>query len=130
MDEQNQQEYEAVKQAVLDYAEGVYEVDPTRIELSVHPNLSKGGFFKQDGEAIYSHTSMTYEQMKDLARTYNEDGKMPKDAPIRGGHFRHDRPDSNGKAYGMVGHRLHASCEVRWEMEDCERVVADTSAKG
>lgn len=81
MDEQNRQDYEAVRQAVLDYVEGVYEVDPTRIERSVHPNLSKGGFFKQEGEATYSYTSMTYEQMKDLARTYNKDGKMPKDAP-------------------------------------------------
>ena len=78
MNEHHQQEYEAVKQAVLDYAEGVYGVGPRCIERSVHPNLSKGGFFKQDGEAIYSHTSMTYEQMKDLARSYNEDGKCRK----------------------------------------------------
>ncbi|HXG68415.1 MAG TPA: nuclear transport factor 2 family protein [Blastocatellia bacterium] len=30
---------EAVKQAVLDYVEGIYEVDPARIERSVHPDI-------------------------------------------------------------------------------------------
>ena len=38
-------EREAVRKTILDYVEGVYETDPTRIERSVHPDLSKRGFF-------------------------------------------------------------------------------------
>ena len=37
--------YESVRQAILDYVEGIYEVDPARIERSVHPSLNKGGLF-------------------------------------------------------------------------------------
>jgi hypothetical protein len=35
---------EAVRQAVLYYAEGIYNVEPARIERSVSPNLAKMGF--------------------------------------------------------------------------------------
>jgi len=81
MNETNEQEREAVKQAVLDYVEGVYNVDPSRIERSVHPDLAKGGFFQKEVEASYSFTSMTFAQMVELSKSYNKDGKMPKDAP-------------------------------------------------
>lgn len=81
MNEINEQELEAVKQAVLDYVEGVYNVDPSRIERSVHADLAKGGFFQKEGEAGYSFTSMTYAQMVELSKNYNKDGRMPQDAP-------------------------------------------------
>ena len=81
MSEINEQEHEAVKQAVLDYVEGVYNVEPSRIERSVHPDLAKGGFFQKEGETAYSFTSMTYAQMLELSKNYNKDGRMPQDAP-------------------------------------------------
>ena len=81
MSEINEQDREAVKQAVLDYVEGVYNVDPSRIERSVHPDLAKGGFFQKEGETSYSFTSMTYAQMVELSKNYNKDGRMPQDAP-------------------------------------------------
>ena len=80
MSEINDQEREAVKQAVLDYVEGVYNADPSRIELSVHPDLAKGGFFQKEGDAGYNFTSMTYAQMVELSKNYNKDGRMPLDA--------------------------------------------------
>ncbi len=80
MDEQNRTDNEAVRQAVLDYVEGVYDVDPTKIERSVHPDLVKGGFFKKDGEAQYNFTSMSFMQFVELSRHYNLDGKMPSNA--------------------------------------------------
>lgn len=80
MEEECHINQEAIKQAILDYAEGIYEVDPSRIERSVHPDLVKGGFFKEDGRTGYSFTSMSFEQMVELAKTYNKDGKMPQDA--------------------------------------------------
>ncbi len=74
-------EQESVRQAVLDYVEGVYEVSPTRIERSIHPDLAKRGFFIKKGEAVYSHHTMTFPQLVELSKNYNKDGHVPKDAP-------------------------------------------------
>lgn len=78
---QTDAEREAVKQAVLDYVEGIYTVDASRIERSVHPELAKRGFFVKKGETAYSSGVMTFQQLVDVARTYNKDGRVPKDAP-------------------------------------------------
>ncbi|MCA1565117.1 MAG: nuclear transport factor 2 family protein [Acidobacteria bacterium] len=74
-------EREAVKQAVLDYVEGIYTVDASRIERSVHPELAKRGFFVKRGETAYSSDVMTFQQLVELAKTYNKNGRVPKDAP-------------------------------------------------
>ncbi|HZH32394.1 MAG TPA: nuclear transport factor 2 family protein [Pyrinomonadaceae bacterium] len=74
-------EREAVRQAVLDYVEGIYEVNPARIERSVHPELVKRGFFVKKGETAYSFDSMTFQQLVALAGTYNKNGRVAKDAP-------------------------------------------------
>ncbi|SRR5258707_1977885 len=73
-------EYEAIRQAVLDYVEGIYTVNPARIARSVHPSLNKGGFF-ENKEGSYSFTTMTFEETVDLSKSYNTDGRMPHDAP-------------------------------------------------
>jgi hypothetical protein len=78
---QSDAEREAVKQAVLDYVEGIYTVDASRIERSVHPELAKRGFFVKKGETAYSSDVMTFQQLVDLAKTYNKNGRVPKDAP-------------------------------------------------
>ena len=72
---------EAVRQAVLDYVEGIYEVNPARIERSVHPDLAKRGFFVKKGETAYSSDVMTFQQLVALAGSYNKSGRVPKDAP-------------------------------------------------
>lgn len=73
---------EAVRQAVLDYVEGVYNVDPTRIERSVHPRMAKLGFFRGPDDADYRDGSaMTFERLKDVARNFNREGRVPQDAP-------------------------------------------------
>ena len=72
---------EGVRAAVLDYVEGVYEVAPERIERSVHPDLAKRGFFVKKGETAYSPHTMTFQQLVDLAKSYNKDGHVKKDAP-------------------------------------------------
>jgi len=78
---QTDAEREAVKQAVLDYVEGIYTVDASRIERSVHPELAKRGFFVKKGEAAYSSDVMTFQQLVDVAKTFNKSGRVPKDAP-------------------------------------------------
>ncbi len=78
---QTDTEREAVRQAALDYVEGVYEVDATRIERSVHPDLAKRGFYIKKGETNYSFSPMTFAELVNLAKTYNKNGRVAKDAP-------------------------------------------------
>ncbi len=78
---QTDAEREAVKLAVLDYVEGIYTVDASRIERSVHPELAKRGFFVKKGETAYSPHVMTFQQLVDLAKSFNKDGHVAKDAP-------------------------------------------------
>jgi hypothetical protein len=66
---------EAVRQAALDYVEGIYNVQPERIERSVHPNVVKRGFYKKDAATPYAEMPMTYEQLVKLAASWNKDGK-------------------------------------------------------
>ena len=70
---------EAVKQAVLDYVEGVYETDPAKIEQSVHPELAKRGFFV-DRQGT-TESTMSFREFMEHAKTYNKDGQFPPDAP-------------------------------------------------
>lgn len=72
---------EAVRQAAMDYIESIYNVDPTLVERSVHPDLAKRGFFVKQGETTYTPHIMTFDQLIDLAKNYNKNGRIPKDAP-------------------------------------------------
>ena len=73
---------EAVRQAVLDYVEGIYNVQPERIERSVSPNLAKLGFYRPPTETAYRPgRSMAFQQLVEIAKTFNKEGKLRKDAP-------------------------------------------------
>ena len=66
----------AVRQAALDYVEGIYTVDTSRIERSVHRNLTKRGFWREPAEATYRpETVMTFDQLMKLTATWNKDGR-------------------------------------------------------
>ena len=78
---QTGEDKEAVRQAALDYIESIYEVKPEKAERSVHPDLTKRGFFKRQGETAYAPLNMTYVQLVELAKNYNKNGRVPKDAP-------------------------------------------------
>ena len=79
--EQPANEEAAVRAAVLDYVEGVYEVAPERIKRSVHPELAKLGFGRRKVEDPYREIPMTFDGLVELAGGYNADGHIPKDAP-------------------------------------------------
>ena len=68
-----------MKQAVLDYVEGVYKTDPAKIERSVHPELAKRGFFVDKQGATES--TMSFTEFIEHVKTYNKDGQFPPDAP-------------------------------------------------
>lgn len=65
-----------VRAAVLDYAEGVYEVAPERIERSVHTGLRKIGYWREEATHPYREAPMTYEELHKLAATWNADGHV------------------------------------------------------
>lgn len=67
----------AVRQAVLDYVEGIYEVDPSRIERGVHRDLHKLGFWYSDEKHAYEGPiPMTYQELHDLAGRWNKDRRV------------------------------------------------------
>ena len=78
----HEKDREAVKQAALDYVEGIYEVNPSRIERSVHPKLAKIGFYRKSTDVPFgAGGNMTYERLIEIAKNYNKEGKLSKNAP-------------------------------------------------
>ncbi len=74
-----QKDVEEVRQAVLDYIEAAYQVDPSRMKRSVHPDLAKLGFVQEAG--TYHGYRMTFASLLETAATFNKDGRIPPDAP-------------------------------------------------
>lgn len=67
--------------AVEDYVEGLYQAKPDRIKNSVHPELTKKGYWKAKDKATYEYDGlMTFDQLVKLAETWNAKGWLPKDA--------------------------------------------------
>ena len=72
---------EAVEQAVFDYVDALYQVDSTRIERSVHPDLAKRGFVRNE-DGTYRELQMTYDELAALAARWNAGGRVdPATAP-------------------------------------------------
>ena len=66
----------AVEQAALDYVDALYTADTTRIERSVHPQLTKRGFWRDNETLPWGpQQTMTYEQLMTLTKTWNADKK-------------------------------------------------------
>lgn len=77
-----QTDEELVNAAVLDYVEGIYNVQPDRIRRSVHPQLVKKGFWRPKDQAEYKDEAvMTFDQLVELAGKWNASGWLPQDAP-------------------------------------------------
>lgn len=67
----------AVEAAALDYVEGLYTADASRIERSVHPQLTKRGFWRDSATAPWGpQLTMTYEQLVALTKKWNADKKQ------------------------------------------------------
>jgi predicted ArsR family transcriptional regulator len=74
-----EKEREAVERAVLDYVKGAYNNDPSLTRRSVHPRLAKLGFIQKDGQ--YVEHPMTFDELVEIVKTYNQDSHVPQDAP-------------------------------------------------
>lgn len=71
-----------VERAALDYLEGFYEGDPSKLERSVHPEVLKFGFAWRDGD--YQRVPMSFDAMLGFAERVRAQGQQPgPDAPKR-----------------------------------------------
>jgi hypothetical protein len=68
--------------AIEDYVDGIYLVQPDRIKKSVHPQLAKRGFWKGKDQTAYEESTMTFDQLVELAGKWNAKGRVkPEEAP-------------------------------------------------
>lgn len=70
---------EAVRQAVLDYVEGIYNVQPERIERSVSPELAKLGYWRPRDATDYEPGRMSFAELVEVAKTWNASGRVKAD---------------------------------------------------
>ena len=73
---QTDDDTEGVRLAVLDYLEGLYNVEPDRIERSVSPDLVKFGWWRGNPDADYRSAPMSFEQLRSLAGSWNTDNRQ------------------------------------------------------
>jgi hypothetical protein len=72
----------AVEQAAYDYVDALYLVDPARIERSVHPDLTKRGYWRAHSDQPYEELHMGYDELRALAARWNTAGRVdPATAP-------------------------------------------------
>jgi hypothetical protein len=68
--------------AIEDYVDALYLVQPDRIKKSVHPNLTKKGFWRPKDKTEYGpESTMTFNELVELSGKWNAKGTLPKDAP-------------------------------------------------
>ncbi|NNE34200.1 MAG: hypothetical protein HKN13_03125 [Rhodothermales bacterium] len=69
-------EVSGIEYAVMDYVEGIYNVEPDRIERSVSKDLVKYGFWRKSADSEYRGTAMNFEQLTELAGSWNTDNRQ------------------------------------------------------
>jgi len=70
------EEVSGIEYAILDYVEGIYDVQPERIERSVSKDLVKYGYWRESAEEEYRGMPMNYEQLHGLATNWNKDNRQ------------------------------------------------------
>lgn len=79
---QVEQDRDAVRAAVLDYVEGFYEGDTTKLVRSIRPDVVKYGYFKKRGESTYSGEAMPWAEFLSYAGQVKARGRpTPATAP-------------------------------------------------
>ena len=74
---------ELVHSAIEDYVNALYRVEPSKIERSVDTSLRKIGYwYDPESKEYKDNLPMTYQQLYDLAGTWNKDGnQISEDSP-------------------------------------------------
>ncbi len=69
-----------VERSAQNYIDGLYEADPSKILESVDPSLTKlGMWYSEEDKSWYGPGNMTYDQLVELANTWNKDGSKTDD---------------------------------------------------
>ncbi|MCB0530649.1 MAG: nuclear transport factor 2 family protein [Lewinellaceae bacterium] len=72
----------AVERTLLNYVEGFYEGDTTKLIAAFLPEMNKFGYWKDDKSGAYSGSAMTYREALDFAIRVQEKKRFAKpDAP-------------------------------------------------
>lgn len=75
-----QDEASAVKRAALDYLEGFYEGDTSKLRRSVRPEVVKYGFARRSADGPYQGTAMSFDQMIAFAEGVKASGRSRPDS--------------------------------------------------
>lgn len=67
---------DAIRQAILNYANSAYDVKPSLVEKSVHPKLQKIGYVTGRGEDGYRELWMNFYELKELVSGWNKEGRF------------------------------------------------------
>lgn len=71
-----------IREAVLNYVNAIYDVNPKLLDKSVSPKLQKVGYVPKSDGTGYRDMWMTFDELKALAAHYNQDGGIdPATAP-------------------------------------------------
>ena len=82
LDAQTPEDRDQVRRAVLDYVEGFYEGDTTKLVRSVHPDVQKYGYWVPRDSTRYSGEAMPWPDFLAYARRIRAGGKpAPATAP-------------------------------------------------
>jgi len=77
---QSKEDVKGVEAACLDYLEGFYEGDTTKLIRSIRPALTKFGYFKQKDAEEYGEAGyMSFEEAKAYAKGVYEKKRFPGD---------------------------------------------------
>ena len=70
------EEDEAISQAVLNYANAIYEVNPRLVDKSVSPRVQKVGYVPKKEGAGYREMWMTFDELREMTAHWNKDGHI------------------------------------------------------
>ena len=74
----------AVRAAIEDYVEALYQADSTRIERSVSPDLRKLGYWYDEKRKVYyDDLEMNHQQLVSLAADWNSSGERADENTIK-----------------------------------------------
>jgi len=81
---QNAKDIEGVKKACMNYIEGFYEGDASKLETALSPTLYKYGYWKNKETGAYATAGqMTYEKALDYAKNVAEKKKFAKEDAVK-----------------------------------------------
>jgi hypothetical protein len=78
-----QDDHAAIRTAVLDYVEGLYTTDTTRIYRSVHPDLAKRGYYLPRNADAYQNEPMSFAELIEVTRTWNRNGAVNPETALK-----------------------------------------------